>query len=117
MQFDYLYEVQATGSVEIEDIGNVVLSAVNVLLGQEYFLIIQTEYGKTKIIEYGPIFVDMESEPNFVSCYYSCIDFSHSKLSTTIDKFLNNPKRLISQVQIIELDEARERIKDVMTFL
>ena len=116
MKFDYLYIAQSEGSIDIEDVGNVCISATNTLF-QEYFLVIQTMYGRTKIIQYGPVFVDIDDVPSFVSYTYTEIDYSQGKISNIIEKFLNNPKYNISQVTLIELEDARERITDLMEFL
>ena len=117
MQFEYLYEVKANGVIDIDDIGNTVLSTVNVLTAEEYILVISTEYGRTKTLQYGPLFVDMEGTPLEVSCYYSEFDYSMYKIEKLIDKFLNNPKRNISQVIEKDIDYAKERIKDMRTFI
>lgn len=117
MTFDYLYTVQATGQVDIEDIGNVCLSAINTAIFQEYILIIRTELGRSKIIQYGPRYIDHNLTPLSVTYTYNDIEFSMSKLERTIDNFLNNPKHMISQVEQITLDEAREKIKDLVSFL
>ena len=117
MQFDYLYMMQATGSLNIEDIGNVTLHAFNDFYKQ-YFLIIQTQLGRTKIVEYGPIFVnEVEEPPNQIIYTYNEFEYSESKICKAIDKFLNNAKAMITQVNIIEKDEAVDKIKDLVNFL
>lgn len=116
MQFEYLYQISAMGNIDIEDIGNVCLSATNTLY-QEYILIIFTEQGKSKIISYGPRFVDLKIAPSSVSYTYNEIDFKQSKLIRVIEQFLNNPKHMISQVQEITLEEAKDKIKDLVEYL
>lgn len=116
MQFDYFYMMQPTGSINIEDIGNITLHAFNDFY-QQYFLIIQTEMGRTKIIQYGPIYVEIKEPPSQINYTYTEFEFSESKISKIIDKFLNNGKAMISQVNIIEQDEAIDKIKDLVKFL
>lgn len=116
MQFDYLYMMQATGSLNIEDIGNVVLHAFNDFY-QQHFLIIQTQLGRTKIVQYGPIYVEIEEPPCQINCTYTEFEYSESKICKAIDKFLNNAKAMITQVNIIEKDEAVDKIKDLVEFL
>lgn len=119
MQFEYLYTTQATGFIDIEDIGNVCISAVNTFLFQEYILIVRTEYGKTKVIQYGPKFIDDDNTvvPSFVSCTYVEFDFNSGKIKGIIDKFLNNPKNGISQVTEIDLEDASRQIRNLVEFL
>ena len=116
MQFDYFYTMQATGSVNVEDIGNVTLHAFNDFY-QQYFLIIQTEMGRTKIIQYGPIYVEIEEPPSQINYTFTEFEYSESKICKVIDKFLNNAKAMISQVNIIEQEEAIDKIKDLVNFL
>ena len=68
--YEYLYEVKATGFIEVENIGEVCLSATNDFL-QEKVLIVHTEYGKTRVIQYGPVFVDNVQPPLNVSYTFS----------------------------------------------
>ena len=117
MQFKYLYEVQATGFIDIENIGEICLSAINTIFHQEYILIIHTELGKSKILQYGPIFIDEDIPLSNVSAYYSEIDYSSSKLEKIIDKFINNPKYLVSQVTEIDLETAKSKIKNLGDFI
>ena len=117
MQFDYLYTAQATGSIDIENIGEVCISAINTFMLQEYILIIHTEEGVSKIIQYGPKYIELEAAPTSVKYTYDEITFNQSKLINIIDRFINNPKFGISQVNIIELEEAVDKIKDLVEFL
>lgn len=114
--YEYLYEVKATGFLEIENIGEVCLVANNDFF-QEQILIITTEYGKTKIIQYGPTFVDNVQVPTNVSYTYSEIDFSDYKIDKTIEKFINDAKFRATQVRVIELEDALDKITDLREFL
>lgn len=117
MQFDYLYEVQATGSIEIENIGNVILNAVNTLFNEEYFLVIQTDYGKTRVAQYGPLFVDQQTLPSFINANFQEFDYSSHKIENIIEKFLNNPKYHISQVQEVDIETAKERLEELVNYI
>ena len=114
--YEYLYEVKATGFLEVENIGECCLIANNDFL-QEQILIITTELGKTKIIQYGPVFVDNVQPPNDVTYSYSEIDFSDYKIDKRIEKFINDAKFRTTQVRVVELEEALERITDLKEFL
>lgn len=114
--YEYLYEVKATGFLEIENIGEVCLVANNDFL-QEQVLIISTELGKTKIIQYGPFFVDNVQPPTNIMYTFSEIDFSEYKIDKTIEKFINDPKFRTSQVTVVSMEEALDRIIDLKEFL
>ena len=116
MQFDYLYQMQPVGALEVEDIGNCCISAIG-LLHTEYIMIIKTEGGRTKIIQQGPLYVDIEQIlPSEVSYTYSEFDFNEGKIKRIIDTWLNS-KTLAQQAVLITIEEAIERIKNLVDFL
>lgn len=114
--YEYLYEVKATGFLEIENIGECCLIANNDFL-QEQVLIITTELGKTKIIQFGPVFVDNVQTPTDISYTFSEIDYNEYKIDKRIEKFINDAKFRTTQVKQVALDEALERITDLKEFL
>lgn len=115
--YSYLYEITATGFIDIENVGETCLSITNNFL-QEKILIIHTEYGKTKVIQYGPVYVDQaDLVPPHVSYTYSEFDFNQHKIDTIIDKFINDPKFGTTQCVEIDFDTAKERIIDLRSFL
>lgn len=114
--YEYLYEVKATGFIEVENIGEVCLSATNDFL-QEKVLIVHTEYGKTRVIQYGPVFVDNVQPPLNVSYTFSELDYNEAKIDRIIDKFINDPKFSTTQVTILEFEDAMDRITDLREFL
>ena len=114
--FEYLYETKATGFLEVENIGECCLVANNDFM-QEQILIVTTSLGKTKIIQYGPVFVDNVQPPLDVTYTYCEIDFSDYKIDKRIEKFINDPKFRTTQVRQIDLEEALEYITDLREFL
>ena len=112
MIFDYLRTTTALDTIDIVDIGNCAINAMNDD-AEEWFLIIDTNEGWTKIREFGPIVVDENKLRNYFSydCYAS--DFAEKKLRTRIDKFLNNPKRMITQVYEVEKAFATDRLNAI----
>ena len=113
-QYKYLYEVTATGFVDIEDPCNTCLWATNGLF-QEYVLIIKTTMGKTQTIQYGPNIIDIEKPPTNVYCEYKEFDVSDYKVDSIIEKFLT--KSYATQVLVISLQEAKEKIRDMRCFI
>lgn len=116
MQFDYLYSMQATGSLEIEDVGNCAIIATTGLF-QEYILIIKTEGGDTQILQYGPQWVE-EDMPilSDVSCTYSRFQYNQRKIERYIDTWLNS-KTIAQQAIAVTIEEAKEHLKDMRTFV
>lgn len=109
--FNYLYMTEAQDVLDIEDIGNVCIQANNDV-GQNWILYIKTSLGFSYIIEYGPFQYNKNTE--YLNSTFQRIEYSEYKLEKKIDKFLNEPRRMITQVQFIDEDEAFELIKNVV---
>lgn len=99
-----MYLQSSYDSFSVEDIGNCSLRAYNDL-GQSWLLVIQTILGFSYILEYGPLNNNGEI-PNYLFSRFDKIEYSEYKLEKRIDKFLNDPKRLITQVEEYDLNEA-----------
>lgn len=103
--FEYLYETRSNDNFDIEDIGNVCLQA-NDSFGKTWYLKIRTELGFCFVYEYGP--VDLSTQRvlwNSFNFHYSKIEYKESYLTSIIDKFINEPKREIVQVNEIDIEE------------
>ena len=107
MTFEYMQRVVVDSSIEIENIGQCVIQASNDF-GAEYYLIILTELGWTEVIEYGPVIPDLNTLPLDYNISYTRFEYNQGKLERIIDKFLNNPKRIITQAKVTDLDSIRE---------
>lgn len=109
MQYEYLATVQFTGTIDIDNIGNTCIEALNDF-GRMWLLCIKTDEGQTEVVEYGPIQVDIEQLDENVYYSYNRFQFNSTKIDRIIESFLNNPKRAISQANEITIDDIRSRI-------
>lgn len=116
MQFEYLYKIEAMGTIEIEDIANCCVIATNDLY-QEYILIIQTILGDTRVIKYGPKNTEFNEPCPFINYTYNNFQYSQHKIIKIIDDFINDGKKGISQVQIVDIEEAKNHIKNLVDYL
>ena len=107
MTFDYLQRVVIDGQLEVEDIGQCIIQANNDL-AEEFYLIIKTELGWTEILEYGPCVPDLPLLQVNYNIKYSRIEYNQGKIERAIDKFLNDPKRGITQAKLVELEDIHE---------
>ena len=112
MRFEYLATKQYLDAIDIEDIGNVCLNALNDF-GDEYFLSIQTHLGWTEIKEFGPCVVDSNVVNNYFNLLYNRYEYNESKIIKTIEKFINNDKRNITQIFFIDREVLLDRLKNV----
>ena len=117
MTFDYLQRVIVDGQLDVENIGQCTIQA-NSDLGEEYYLIIRTSLGFTELLEYGPCVPDFlpQLQANY-QINYSRIEYNQGKIERAIDRFLNNPKRMITQAKIIELEDIREFLVNPVDFM
>lgn len=107
MTFDYLQRVIVDGQLDVDNIGDCVIQANNDF-AEEFYLIIKTELGFTEVLEYGPIVPDLPILPPEYQIKYNKFEYNQSKLEKIIDRFLNNPKRIVTQAKLTTLEDIRE---------
>lgn len=108
---EYLKEVSYMDAVEIEDIGNIALVLYNDA-GQEWYLLTTTSLGWTKLYMFGPLLPDVDSLVlKSFSFTYSEIEYRESKIVSMLEKFIQDPKKEISQVIEITKEEVLNRYK------
>ena len=112
MRFEYLATKQYLDAIDIDDIGNVCLNALNDF-GDEYFLSIQTYLGWTEIKEFGPCVVDSNVVNNYFNLLYNRYEYNESKIIKTIEKFVNNDKRNITQIFFVDRKALLDRLKNL----
>lgn len=103
MTFEYLQRVVVDAELNVDDIGQCVILGRNDM-GEESYLIIRTEMGWTEQISIGPVCPDIEILPFNVAILYSRFEYNQGKIERAIDKFLNDPKKMISQAEVVTFD-------------
>ncbi len=103
MTFEYLQRVIVDAELNVDDIGQCVILGRNDI-GEENYLIIRTEMGWTEQITIGPVCPDIEILPFNVSILYSRYEYNQGKIERAIDKFLNDPKKFITQAEVTTFD-------------
>ena len=114
--FEYSYEMQATGQLDIEDIGNCAIVGYNSRQYIKYILIVKTVEGETKIVVSGPHWVELEKPCMDYSYTYQSFQFNEGKISKTIERFLNG-KFYIDQAEAVSFEDAINLIPDVRKYL
>lgn len=117
MTFKYLYEMQATGELDVEDIGNCAIIAYNSRQYQRAILIIKTVEGQTRVVTSGPHWVELEQPCLEYTYSYSSFQFSDSKIRRIIDTFLTGTRFYIDQAVTVEQEEALKYIPDVREYI
>lgn len=117
--FEYLYTMEATGHFDIDNIGNFAISCFNDIF-EEYLLIVKTTQGWTQILSYGPEYkgdIHYDICMDTKDCKYDCIEFSSQKISSIVNRYINDPKKKITQVEVIDIKEAYDKINPIKELL
>ena len=107
MTFEYLQRVVVDGTLEIDNIGDCTIQGNNDL-GEFFYLIIVTKLGWTEILDYGPCVPDFDILQANYQIKYQRIEYNQGKLERIIDKFLNDPKRMITQAKLVYTEDIIE---------
>lgn len=108
--FEYIHVVSALDTFHVNDIGNIILLANNDI-SLQWILYIKTDFGRTLIKEFGPLYQEKNAITKFgFDCHMEEIDYNEKKLTKSINTFLNNPRREITQVREIDLIEYAEKL-------
>lgn len=108
--FEYLYTIQAQDTLEVEDVGNTCIHVLNDI-GHEWYMVIDTELGETRIKTFGPFNVDIDKYFSYgFNFNYTSMDYKESRICNMIDKFINDNKKLITQAMICDPEEAYEKL-------
>lgn len=113
MTFEYLQRVIVDAQLDVENIGECVILGRNDL-GEEFYLIIRTDMGWTEQINFGPVTPEIDILPFNINLTYARFEFNQTKLMRAIDKFLNDPKKMITQAEVIELEVIQNSINDAL---
>lgn len=114
MQFEYLQQITAQESIDIDDIGNTAIQCWS-NYGETKVLIIKTMDGITEIIEFGPVNTDINELPDKVIYNYQRFEFNQGKIIKIINKFIND--EIVSQVREVTFTEAKNVIKNLVDYI
>ena len=110
--FDYAFVKTATGTVDVDDIGNCTLKCTTVL-NDVYYMTIYTILGVTRIFEYGP-YVDGGFPVNLTEKIQQ-FDYNEKRISKCIRFFLQRED--IDTVEVIDkIDRELKRPLEYLSF-
>ena len=90
-QFKFAPVTDYTGVLDLDDIWNCCIEAVNDL-DFAYYLVIRTQLGESTIYELGPYAIDSTTLPDSGSVHYFKTSSDAKRLTATIKKFLQDVK-------------------------
>ena len=104
--FEYNYEIKSANTLDIDDIGNVCIKVLNIF-NNYWYLIISTSLGETNIKTFGPINIENKlTKIKEFEFKFQKFDYKESKIITIIDKFINDEKKIITSVCIVDENEV-----------
>ena len=101
--------------VELKDIGDFALEAVDTDKGFYYYLVAQTDRGNTTFYSWGPTVPDVDIPVDKYTFSINIMEYNEKKLVKFIDRFLNSCGA--TEAKIITIDEAIEQAKNEKDFL
>ena len=116
MIFEYNQQPVFMKNIQIDDIGNVALRCTNEK-GFDYYIIIRTYLGKTALMKFGPVFPDLDMLPNSMELSFKKFDYKENTIIKETEKFINDGRSGITEVEIISEAEAFERMPTSASFL
>ena len=104
------------GVLDIEDIGNCAIEACNDE-GFAYYLIIDCKLGSCRIMEYGPVLLDVDELQKSVICKFDRIEYNQQQIQKRINEFLNTPMRKITQAMEVSKEVALENCIPILDYM
>ncbi len=105
MVFEYSVQKTFNESIDVVDIGNTALRCTGSKY-DEYYIILKTVMGKVSILKFGPIVPDIELLFNDFTVTYKKIDYKENLIEKEVDKFINDYKKEIVNVEEVTEYEA-----------
>lgn len=105
MIFEFSVQKTFTQSIDVVDMGNTALRCTNQQM-DNYYIITKTVFGKTSIVKFGPVCPDIDALINDFAVTYKKLDYKETAIFNEINKFINDYKKEISEVEEITEYEA-----------
>ena len=112
--FEYLYQTVSMDNITINEVGDTTIKVLN-HDAYAWFIIIETELGRTKIQTFGPLLEGSDLFTHYGFNYnYKELDYKESTLAKIIDQFINDPKKMVTKCFEIDKEEAINRFKEAV---
>lgn len=105
VKFEFNAQPVFMGKIEVEDLGNFALRAKSEL-GREYYVVVKTFLGKTIILKFGPLAPDLTALIYNMDLSFKKIDFKETAICREVDKFINDGRSSIVDIELISEMEA-----------
>ena len=115
--FDFANEWTPTNSVEIPDMGNFYLEAIDEENTEYYYLMVKTTLGTASIMWYGPLVPDVTLLPSGYEAKFERMPFNQEKIKGWISKWLNDRTKKITAAYIIDDQKFYQNFRDLQEYM
>ena len=110
--YEYGATISYLDKLTVDNIGDCYIQANNDF-GESYFLVVQTKFGMTRVVQYGP-YIDGVA-PDKCVYLFSQFQYSENKIDKIIDKFLSSYN--ITQAREVEYEEISDKFVNPMDYI
>ncbi len=116
MEFEFDKQLEAQNSIEIENIGDFGLEAIDED-GLRHYLAVKTLYGWSVIASCGPVMLDTDVLPSGFSTGITKMAYKEDRLNKFISLWLNDKSKKIKEAEVLSFDEAILEFKNITDYL
>lgn len=114
--FEFNNQLMPQSLVDIENIGDFAIEASNDQ-GEFWYLVVRTLLGTVTLASCGPLVPDVELLPSGYSCVLNRMEYKEDRLEKTINVWLNDRSKLLTQAKILPIEEAIDQFRDLGDYL
>lgn len=115
--FEFANEWRPTNSIDIPEMGNFYLEAVNDDEGYYYYLMVKSALGTCSFMWYGPVIPDVGLLPNNYQVGYQRFQYAEQKVHMWITKWLNDKSKGITSAHLIEESKMFDEYRDIKRYM
>lgn len=115
--FDFANTWTATNSIDIPEIGNFYLEAIDEKNGLYYYLMIKTSLGTASVMWFGPVVPDVELLPSGYTAKFERMPFNDKKVKNWINKWLNEREKQITAAYVIDEDKFMSSFRNLDVYM
>jgi hypothetical protein len=116
MIFEYDQQPVFMKQVQIDDIGNFALRCSNPK-GKEFYFVVKTYLGKTALLKFGPVYPDINALVENMDLAFKKFDYKEYTIEREIEKFINDGRNAINEVQVVSENEALAQMPTAESFI
>lgn len=114
---EFANEWKATNSIDIDELGNFFLEAINEDESYYYYLMVKSTLGTSSIIWYGPVVPDVQLLPAGYSVHLERMQFNDKKMQMWLNKWLNDRAKNITAAFTTTQDVFKQNFRDLLSYM